>query len=1741
MARDIPRPPNSLITQSISKSAASIINKNSSFLSDSNLLNVQKNDFDPGQQFFSQIVDQSNDFFGSIPINVNQPEPYIESDSKTILNLQKKYTQFEDVTLDLVFDISGNDYNYEDPIQTLNDIVEVKNEINKNIFKEAEGVFKSVLKRINGYSFVKEKLDDKINNTLGKIESFEEGIIERRNTINELSISNKIKNNLIDSKESNDFNVITNFYINNYKTRSNTTDSQSKLYTGIDQKDPLSHLNININFEELAKYLMIDISILDNNPASLDFTNLVIQNLLNNVRSLYTLMPNCINDTGNLIPVSNAYSLEEQEDFIFLNESLNVNIWDNVETGKRLDWKSLYLSSASSDSKDYAIPKLISEYASSLGTIESLLSDSNALVLSATDSFIRSANDFLQSTDGFSQSSIGANLTSNNNSNIVSSLFTDNFIRSAGTSLTSNNNLIDNAAFNVNNISLSSANSISNALSNFLYVDNDVKIEKAKKIKEHIINYNLVLKNKFTILFQSLRSFLSNEKARLNNESSINPFTDKYSTEFDEQYIFDVNVNNWYSIIFNGFYSNYTHKSYSHSRQQVNWPYSLDTDVILQGLRQEIITTRSNEIADPLVEEWDKLTARYLDQGYSLQQANEKALEDLSQNSTYDLYFPESREAEIERLYNESLDEATTDAARYASVIEKINSTFNTINTSDLAFFVNIYYQYYSLFREHNDGIYQTVSSYSNFNNNEFKIKLDALVKEIKLGYLKRKNINIDLFNDIVKNIKNKNSNIKYKTKLSSFADDDKENIALLNANNDLYKLLFSDINDEEIQTNLSFSFNPRSVYDKKYVSVVEKSDNEEIANKILDVFSNYYPEGSFFSSTTLLKEIIEEGSNYLESFSTSRRSVDITNNEILYLSFFNNDLNPDSTVEEKNEVAKRFIFKAIQEDTVSSGSVKRSKIKKYVYNKNVFNDLESLVEKDLISLDKNSENYRESFDSVVTKLIIQKIDEYKQSSSSLKTIEDAVFGKKFLNKIKNEHNYASQLINRNLCLNIEQIFPFTHKFEKYNFSKRSSIEKKCSLKVKDSVLPRFDSDYEEKTFEINDVSLDKLYNGSILKKVNINKLTAKTRSKPSIESNKSNNRRRKERFKPRGPTHFNIEDKFEDCTKSGIFKHIIFKIKVMLRLLVNDYKDNNFNNELEIESFINKNSDIVDKTILLLELYSEIYRDIFKKLIFDFNMNLFSNMSSKFYSLIDMNSLDRDFYITNEKLIEIFNEKNTIFQVVLDTFNLKKSDATYLFNQFSNQDDSMTYSVSNGIKKYYEDLLKQFEEDNGIYKYDVVINEDPNNAVFFKETNEDVFCNKMYRVINSIKKSDLYQSLSFEITREAIKTIAQINDNIERVNNENLNNFSTNFGFEYQDFFKNIDNRYFRNIIRRNLNNVVNRNESLKENMSSILESNPEISLEEGLNNTKMFSLVEYENSYSKCNINDDIVYCFSLPYESLRYLSNDSLIKITIQPKDSKNTKRLYLPVIRYFTTNLISTNCNIKSLVSKESDFIYYENSKDQIINDAINGEYFSETNLAMRQYLEKVVEKKLLPNTDEQKANFIDNIIQSHIKSVEINKMLYSKHDINLNKFVFDNRQIFNTFLNSLSNNETKNIFGANKTEIDSEIMEFNKTYLMNESLNLLLSKDRDNKEVLDVNEYDKYLLSINKNDLMYQDIHLGNRYSIINETEFEKISVFNRTSLYEITNYQSNIHYQKFDRKDINEREFLTFIIKTEIL
>lgn len=991
-----------------------------------------------------------------------------------------------------------------------------------------------------------------------------------------------------------------------------------------------------------------------------------------------------------------------------------------------------------------------------------------------------------------------------------------------------------------------------------------------------------------------------------------------------------------------------------------------------------------------------------------------------------------------------------------------------------------------------NNNFKSYINNNSKINDIEYLLIADRLVKRIKLKKINNLNINIDIFNEIHENIKNSNN----KNYILSYIDEDNENISLCNKNNILFNTLFTKQNDN-YYSNFSLNTND-NVYKNSYLNIeynnAVNNQFKETKLNIKKLFSNYIDNNIFMSTSTFIKDILKSIKDCIESSGNVELIQDIISTNELY---FNYLFGVEVKDEVKNLIIKRFIKKALTLSNNASIFLKTNILSEFSY------DIEKHKEKDYEKTSKKS--------------IEKYLDDILSTSKSLKLISENVFSKQNISNISKKYNfdltklldttYETNLDNENIqTLLVSHVFPFVNKLKYYNddfyFKLKDETNNIYNVSYKNQikVINEFNSETQQQQtkFVIDKISFD------ITNKKQIS--TNVILSNSNIDLNDIN-------LDLNTYCKFTINDKFEDScnSKYSLFNAVCNKIINIIEYTVPDFNNKQFNNEKDIDDFIEKNKILYEYVFDLLYLFKPFNELINNKFI---NYSMF-----KSFSIIDQ-------YIEKEKIISNNNLIKSAGQVQKALKNNLTNGIRALFPNndygFNNSNIIDTSSVFDVLRKEINSLYVSFSDEQS----------------FIDNIKTETFNDKssFYNVFYSIIKKSCLSDFSFLLNADIINSAFDISNDIflnkNKLIDEKLINIAETINFDLNF----INNKFYLNQSLKKMQNIIINNTEIKNRLidNVDLQNKNQFYL-----NNNLFDEIKNKEKYiipqSINSILNSDVLGFCISNENLKKINDISkLIKLTIHTKDISNSNKVYLPKTYLFSTNI--SDLNINNIKFPKFCEKYKENSFYLLFNDLnsnIDQILFYLNESGLREFnninnpiilkINNYLNKFKFENETNSNINIIYNhIIDCHINSNKISNLLHLIYDINFNNINLNyTENISEQIINALSQNQIIDIFGDkfNESFIFSKTKN-NINNLLSLENNIEYLKDNLIYDVYHVNydNDDQYFILLDANDEQFEKVDLSEKDRVINSI-FQNINLNQNTYIYKEKNkskYNNNI-------------------------
>lgn len=1047
-----------------------------------------------------------------------------------------------------------------------------------------------------------------------------------------------------------------------------------------------------------------------------------------------------------------------------------------------------------------------------------------------------------------------------------------------------------------------------------------------------------------------------------------------------------------------------------------------------------------------------------------------------------------------------------------------------------------------------------------NLDANILSLKIDSLIKTIKLKNLEKLSIDLKLFEQITNNIKkSQNKNV-----MLSFSKDDEENISIINQKDDLFDILFTKSNNEDSDYNSNFSLNTDiKVYKNKYKNILNNSEINisNIKNNTKDlfkVFSNYYTENCFITSSYFLKTVIKDTINFVENLNASDYVASDFITHSLYFNYFN-DKNKEFNLgddEVKKIVAKRFIKNAIKNDIISSRVIKQNDLKEFKYNNKLLEDdnidftnatnAEKLIAKhqnssfnlNMISntifssdnLSILSQNYRYSQVLIFTKDIRQKFS----NAFAIESRENfVVFNNQVVNITENGLFKASMNITELFFESIvsTNMLPFIHVIDS-NYITNTDTKNLHNYTLFPLKKEMYTKNTDNSWF-FTETNKKKITN----KNISFDLFVVKNESDLGIINRAAtgNNLSEEERQKYDTLQKVFIQDNFEKlCNKENdIFNKIENKIKIMLRTVVKDYLKIKIEKESDIDDVINNNKFILDYVSDIVEIYSIFYDNLIERITTNYSMQKFSQYSQH----LDFKKLREKIYVSGEDYLTLTDILSYEYNV--DKFKeIIKDNSNNFINNFNT-----TFNTEFLINDYYK-LLDKYENDYESFIREKIelkpfdLNEGYQNSFIngdsfslndifinnYYNTNQvqranisatpDVFIKKIEDVFNILINSESFEMLNLDMIRTFLITLENVSENKNKIFNSYLTEAATSLKFSNSEFFDKINNSYFQNLIMKYIakteiknfkiyNEVYNKIND--QNVLSYFENNK---LFDFYQNTKTF------NENSKQFYKKDI-FSINVKYENIKNIKSNSLVKVTLLPKDLYDNNKIYLPKTMIFSLNLTDLNTKMLSNQNVDSEIVHFEKDIDIRFSRA---NLIRDNNFTGLKHKIKDLSYNYFKYLDSESSNLIDqmskDIYKNHYNSSIINDAISLSHGIDLFKKDYIDVIEIGLLLQNISDKEFSQIYSSDKETFINKMSE--KSFSLEKEFGDCYTCIVENTFDIDKESYDKYIFEIDLNDLPFfykKDIGANNfkPYTLsarkIRDLHYENINISKLKNLY----------------------------------
>lgn len=967
------------------------------------------------------------------------------------------------------------------------------------------------------------------------------------------------------------------------------------------------------------------------------------------------------------------------------------------------------------------------------------------------------------------------------------------------------------------------------------------------------------------------------------------------------------------------------------------------------------------------------------------------------------------------------------------------------------------------------------LDKYENFNELDYKVKIDNLVKSLKRKKIKNKEISTKIFDDIIKNAKNYDYN-----KMVAYCKENTNEslVSLIRENSEAFDLLFTKDPEDEttIYSNTDLytdhnidNVNIKSIKNRKENNLSLNNNTQSIQENIKNLINNYYPQNCYFTTTTFYQKILHDLLKNNETF-FNERNIDNQNCQALYLNLFSSNNNVETNYLNKKVIAKRFFKKALLLSNKSSKILSEIKPTDYAYDHERFN-IEDYSE----SNNEDIEFYSyDSLDRYLNNILntSQNLNAIKNSVYSLQNINDLTKNCNFESiKDINFHNKRDYFNDQNeypdfLILGLMQktnVYPCYSFFSKLESFRSIKNDSSLNVKIekKNNILAEIISNENFITptgnYFLDPEGLDITSSKDIKLRYTVeNKLISNEfRESNSILYNSRNNIN----------NYIEVVDLFDEVSGKNhtLFNNICKVIIQSLNLYSSEFNQEiKFESEEDIDSFILRNINFVENEVIdILELYSDLYLVYFKRLLrhialsdisdnqYSDNLNAFNDIPI-FGKIVKteargFENLLKDIDYVFEKIDE---SKNNATSIAQSDLLFSENTSSKIFTNFSKKIDNVYKSL------YKSDLYQSYMFDvlNGFIYHQNKLNNLNDEDIEFKISNLEIYEKfiseqKIEKIKNLFFSNLFFSNLSKNLFLSTYKSSKIVNEIIENFESED-------FSIYRRDFFN-----VFKDIKQQDINKARNISfTNVSDNLSSVYSSN----------NNLNFNL---PSSF----------YAFGLKNKDLSNINESNVIKFTVNIIDKFNLNHVYLPDIFYFSPLLFDVdNLFQNEIVNIQSDnsigiYTPYESLRNKTkisnVDDILTLE---------ESFIKNAIRKKI--TEDDSDIDYIyKHLIDCHRKNKNIKLFLKYMYQIKKDHKI-EKDDFKNLIIENLNNKEFFNIFEKQKINIDK--LDSNRSFeKVSQHLDSIFNISESIEDFFEV-----YFIPVNPESFIYYDIGENNTES-----------------------------------------------------
>ena len=996
------------------------------------------------------------------------------------------------------------------------------------------------------------------------------------------------------------------------------------------------------------------------------------------------------------------------------------------------------------------------------------------------------------------------------------------------------------------------------------------------------------------------------------------------------------------------------------------------------------------------------------------------------------------------------------------------------------------------------------------FDDIEYKIKLDNLLKTTKRKRLQNENIDLDIFKELISK-----SNSYENQKMVAYCKDssDRSEVSIIDENNKLFDLFFTkdSENSNKVYSNTDV-YSSHNIDNINFVGIKNRKDNniplnvESVSERenIKKLIDNYYPKNCFFSTTSLFQKINQDISLNNFSLGNSRgNNIEKQNCQAFYLNVFS----PNSNVsfDYKKVIARRFFKKSLFLSSKASHEIKNLNFSDYTYDFEKFDIEDYKTKAEPSGVDFVTEENLKSF-----------MNDILSTSKNLNKIKKSVFTKSNIDSVSSK-NKISSFNNFNLRkiqdvggesreIMIEGLSQKTNIFPGYSLysifqvvrNLKEDLVYNSYTQSKNNIIPKPEifslltynpfNPYSNYIFDPE--SIDITTSSRIKLRYYIESIPLTNRFREANNQITNNNKQN---------NYIEIVDLFDEIYEipASIFYRISNTIIEALSLTSSTFKNASFNSEEDVDAFIEEHIDFLeDEVFKILNIYSEIFLPYYNRFLrsisfadissnnYKYGTDLNIDQIPSFGKLVRTNIANSDFFITNDfdkvfaKIEESVDNSNSILQSE-DVYNNNLNSK--VFSSFSKKIDNLyrSFYISDFYQAYMFDIL------NGFIHHQEVLNNRSISDISYNISNIELYQKFITDDLIDLIREYFFNNLFFSnvsknLLEKTYKNSKVISNIIDRFENEEISAYENNFF----DFFNDLKQNYI-------------------EKAKNITFDN---------------------NSFS---LNSSF-YTFGLHNEELNNINENSLIKFTISLVDKFNVNHVYLPKILYFSPLIFDTNFLLQGeLLNIDSEnclglYSFYEDLKDKTkISNIEDVKNIQESSI-------KSAIRNKITNDEEDVEIIYQHLLNCHVNNNKIKLFLHYMYNIKKD-YSTEISDFKNLIEEKTSNKEFYNIFNKQKKYIDDN--RFEDFY---EKISLSLDSLFDLQNSFD-SYYELYHVSVDTKDFIYYDIS-DNSSENVTQLDSEYLSLIRNEINEEVLNNNPNrikTSNLKLDNMSVN--------IKVEIL